>query len=139
MQRVRRSVRENQLVSLVISDDEYAEAIEDTGRGWIVDVAGDIVGFAVGNGRTGNIWALFVDPDHEGRGYGRVLHDAMIEWLWSQDLKRLWLTTAPGTRAERFYVRAGWQRNGRTSDGEVIFERFAPGSRRPVPVTDVEP
>ena len=124
MQRVRHAVRENRLVSTVISDEDVRAAIEDTGRGWVAEEGGEIVGFAVGNSRTGNIWALFVDPACEGRGIGRALHDAMIEWLWAQGLEKLWLSTEPGTRAQRFYESAGWQPVGTTPGGEIKFERY---------------
>lgn len=33
----------------------------------------------------------------------------MFDWLWSQGLDRMWLTTEPGTRARSFYEAAGWQ------------------------------
>ena len=125
IQRVRHSVRENRLVSTTISDDQVREAIELTGRGWVIESAGDIVAFAVGNAANGNIWALFVHPDHERRGYGRLLHDTMLDWLWSQGLARLWLTTEPNTRAQRFYEAAGWQCIGPTSSGELRYERTA--------------
>lgn len=126
MFRVRMSVRENVLVSTVITEADALEAIELLGRGWVVESRGEIVAFAVGNSKNGNIWALFVDPDHERRGYGRQLHDTMVDWLWSQGLGRLWLTTDPGTRAERFYEAAGWKRTGMTGRGEVRFELTAP-------------
>jgi GNAT superfamily N-acetyltransferase len=127
MQRVRAAVRENVLVSTVITDADVIEAIEVTGRGWVAEVAGEIVGFAIGNARTGNIWALFLDPDHERRGIGRRLHDTMLDGLWAQGLDRLWLSTEPATRAERFYAAAGWRRAGLTANGEVRFERERPG------------
>jgi GNAT superfamily N-acetyltransferase len=126
MQRVRHAVRENRLVSLVISDDSYLEAIETTGRGWVIESEGDVVAFAIGNATTGNIWALFVDPTHERLGHGRRLHDVMVEWLWSVGLERLHLSTSPGTRAERFYEIAGWRRTGLTPQGEVAFELRKP-------------
>jgi GNAT superfamily N-acetyltransferase len=122
MQRVRGAVRENRLVSMVITDQQVRAAIEDSGRGWVVESGGEIVAFAVGDARSGNIWALFVDPDHERRGYGKRLHDTMIDWLWSQGLDFLWLTTEPGTRAQEFYESAGWQRAGRTDSGEMRYE-----------------
>jgi GNAT superfamily N-acetyltransferase len=103
MHRVRLSVRQNRLTSRIVSEADYIAAIEETGRGWVVEHEGCVVGFAVGNSRSGNIWALFVDPDYEGHGYGRELHTAMTSWLWSRGLEWLWLTTEPGTRAERFY------------------------------------
>jgi GNAT superfamily N-acetyltransferase len=123
IQRVRHSVRENRLVSTSISDEQVREAIESSGRGWVVESAGEVVAFAIGNAANGNIWALFVHPDHERRGYGRLLHDTMVEWLWLQGLERLWLTTEPRTRAQSFYEAAGWQLVGVTDHGELRYER----------------
>ena len=123
IQRVRRLVRENRLVSTVISDEDVLEAIERTGRGWVVEADGEIVAFAIGNATNGNIWALFVDPDHERRGYGRMLHDTMTDWLRSRGVERLWLTTEPGTRAQKFYESAGWRFAGVTPQGEHRYER----------------
>jgi GNAT superfamily N-acetyltransferase len=122
IQRVRHAVRENRLTSRAISDDEVAHAIEVSGRGWVVEVDRAIVGFAIGNAQDGNIWALFIDPEHEGRGHGRRLHDTMVAWLWSRGLRKLWLSTEPGTRAQRFYLRAGWVDCGLLSSGELRFE-----------------
>ena len=132
IQRVRHSVRENRLVSGTISDEEVREALEDSGRGWVVEVDGEVVGFAIGKHVNANIWALFVDPDYEGRGFGRALHDAMVEWLWSQGLTRLRLSTDPGTRAQSFYEAAGWRRGEALDNGEVCYEL----ERRSVEVED---
>ena len=125
MQRVRHAVKENRLVSRVISDDEVIDAIERSGRGWVVEDGGEVVAFAICNAVDGSIWALFVDPPHEGRGFGRRLHDVMVEWLHSRGLARLWLTTDPGTRAQRFYERAGWVDRGLQANGEHLYERHA--------------
>jgi GNAT superfamily N-acetyltransferase len=126
MQRVRSAVRENRLVSTVISNEAVREAIEDEGRGWVVESQGEVVAFAIGNNRNGNIWALFVHPDHERRGYGRRLHDTMLSWLWTQGLDRLWLTTEAGTRAQVFYETAGWQLVGHANQGELRYEMPRP-------------
>jgi len=126
MHRVRLAVRENRLTSSVITEADYVPAIENTGRGWVIEAGGKVVGFAVGNAQTGNIWALFVDPDHEGRGYGRRLHDAMVKWLFSCKLKCLFLGTGPDTRARRFYETAGWQCTGLAQNGEMHFELYNP-------------
>ena len=122
MHRVRLAVRENILASAV-GEADYIPAIEETGRGWVIETGGEIVAFAVGNARTGNIWALFVDPAHEKLGHGRALHEAMVAWLHAQGVRELWLTTRPGTRAERFYRAAGWRFDGMTGDGEARFVR----------------
>ena len=52
--------------------------------------------------------------------------DEMVNWLWSCGLTRLWLTTEPRTRAQRFYEAAGWRNSGSVASGELLFERSAP-------------
>ena len=126
MHRVRLSVRENRLTTTVIDEADYIPAIESTGRGWVIELDGEVAGFAIANGENGSIWALFVEPDHEGRGYGKRLHEAAVAWLWSRGFDRIWLTTEPGTRAEGFYEAVGWTRAGTTRDGEILFERVCP-------------
>jgi GNAT superfamily N-acetyltransferase len=122
MQRIRASVTENRLTSRTLSEADYVQAIECHGRGWVVEVDGQVLGFGIANSVTGNIWALFVDPAHEGHGHGRRLHDAMVEWLWTQGQRHLWLTTESGTRAQRFYESAGWHFADRAENGELRYE-----------------
>lgn len=128
MQRIRGAVRENRLTSRALADHDYLQAIERDGRGWVVEAGGHVAGFAAGNASTGNIWALFVDPAHEGQGHGRRLHDVMVEWLWAQGLRTLWLTTEPGTRAQRFYESAGWRRADAAEHGELRYELTRPAA-----------
>jgi GNAT superfamily N-acetyltransferase len=127
---VRMSVRENQLTRSVISERDYLDHLETFGRGWVIEVAGQIVAVVVGNARNGNIWGLFVHPDFERRGFGRRLLDTAVEWLWSQGLTRLWLTTAAATRAQGFYEAGGWTHAGLTEHGEIRFELDRPSTDR---------
>ena len=126
MQRVRLAVRENILSDPTrITEADYIAAQETLGRTWVVEADGEIVAFATGY-EAGSVWALFVHPDHEGRGYGQALHSTMVNWLWSLGHTRLWLTTGPGTRAERFYLAQGWQPRGTVSGGEITLELRGP-------------
>jgi GNAT superfamily N-acetyltransferase len=95
--------------------------ITERGRGWVAEVEGHIVGFAVGDRVHANVWALFVDHAHECRGVGKTLHDSMMSWLFGEGVERVWLGTDPGTRAERFYRAAGWQYLGH-HHGEAKYE-----------------
>jgi GNAT superfamily N-acetyltransferase len=123
MHRVRVSVRENRLTDPAsIGPDEYREMLRARGRGWVAEVDGRIVGFAVADLRLSNVWALFVEPGYEGRGLGRELHDTMMTWVIEQGAERVWLSTDPGTRAERFYGAAGWAHVGFERSGEARFE-----------------
>lgn len=127
LHRVRLAVRENRLSRPDrVTHADYVEHLERRGRGWLAEVDGVVVGFAVGRAGDGNVWALFVDPEHEGRGIGRALHDEMVAWMFAQGLERLWLTTDPDTRAARFYARSGWTATVRTDDGEQRFELERP-------------
>jgi GNAT superfamily N-acetyltransferase len=122
MHRIRVAVRENRLSRPDrISRQDYVDALTTLGAGWIAESEGAVLGFAVGY-RSGNIWALFVDPDHEGKGIARALHAEMLVWLRALGLENLNLTTAPGTRAERFYKIAGWVAGGLTEHGERRFD-----------------
>ncbi len=123
MHRVRMSVLENRLVSRQLSEQDYRVEIEVTGRGWVVESEANIVAFAVGNAATGGIWALFVEPGHEGKGYGRQLHDVDgCLALGAGTRSALADDRAGHSRAARFYEAAGWRQTEVTADGELRYE-----------------
>ncbi|HRD59182.1 MAG TPA: GNAT family N-acetyltransferase, partial [Ferruginibacter sp.] len=72
-----------------------------------------------------NIWALFIDPHFESRGIGKRLHQIMMDWYFSKTDTTVWLSTSPGTRAEKFYRIAGWKETGIYGKGEIKFELTA--------------
>lgn len=122
MHRIRLAVRENRLTDpALVQPDDYRFMLGPDGRGWVAEVDGRIAGFAVADLRRGNVWALFVAPEREGRGIGRRLHDGMMDWLFAAGAERVWLSTDPGTRAEAFYRAAGWVRAG-DHRGEARYE-----------------
>ena len=120
--RVRYAVVENTLAPGRIGDDEVIAQLETTGRGWVVEEDGQVVAFAIGDEAGGNVWALFVDPRAEGRGYGSLLHDTMVDWLWTRGLPMLWLNTGAATKARGFYERRGWRLAGPAGDDPVRLE-----------------
>ena len=107
--RVRYAVAENTLAPGRIADEEVIVQLEVTGRGWVVEEGGEVVGFAIGDAAEANVWALFVDPRAEGRGHGSLLHDTTVDWLWAHGLPLLWLSTGAATKARGFYERRGWR------------------------------
>ena len=120
--RVRYAVVENTLKPGRIEDDEVVGQLEASGRGWVVEEDGEIAAFAIGDATGANVWALFVDPRAEGRGYGSRLHDTMVEWLWTHGLTTLWLSTGRDTKARGFYERRGWRCTGPYGRDEVRLE-----------------
>jgi GNAT superfamily N-acetyltransferase len=125
MHRVRKAVRENKLSpNTKIHEETYIPYLENIGRGWVLEEDGVIVAFAIGEHQTGNIWAVFVHQDHEGKGYGRKVQEPMIEWLFAQGLDRIHLTTGANTRAQGFYTATGWTFTGIDIYGDAAFERL---------------
>ena len=123
IQRVRHAVKENRLSDpALVTDRDCEDYMFQRGRGWVCESEGMIIGFAIADLKEHNIWALFLDPVFEGRGIGRQLHDTMLGWYFSQTKETVWLSTAPQTRAEKFYRRAGWLESGIHGKNEIRFE-----------------
>ncbi len=122
IQLVRNSVTENTLSNpSLVTDADCEDFINRRGKGWVCEIDGRIVGFAIANLQEFNIWALFVQPGFDKKGIGKELHRIMLDWYFSQTSETLWLGTAPNTRAEQFYRRAGWKEAGLHGKGEIKF------------------
>lgn len=123
IQVVRHSVKENILSNPdLVTDEDCKEYLTKRGKGWVCEIEGSIVGFAVADLKDNNIWALFLKPEFEGRGIGRQLHEIMLDWYFSKGKENVWLGTSPNTRAENFYRKMGWTETGLHGDDEIKFE-----------------
>jgi len=126
IQVVRNSVKENALSDPgLVTDKDCENYLLHRGKGWICEIDGRVVGFAIADLVDHNVWALFVHPDFDKRGIGKRLHDDMLDWYFSQTDSTIWLGTAPNTRAENFYRKAGWKEAGIHGKGEIKFEMTA--------------
>lgn len=126
LQVIRHAVKENVLSdpSLVTNEDCIAY-LTVRGKGWVSLSGNVITGFAIADLEDHNIWALFVHPDHEQKGIGKLLHDTMMNWYFSQTGITAWLSTDARTRAEQFYRKAGWKETGKYGKTEIKFEMDA--------------
>ena len=110
----------------LVTHEHYTTYLTEKGKGWVVETDNAIVGFAIIDTTTQNIWALFVLPGYEGKGIGKMLQSAMLNWYFSEHKNTLWLSTSPGTRAEQFYLKTGWKAVGKTQSNEIKFEMTYP-------------
>jgi GNAT superfamily N-acetyltransferase len=123
IQVVRNSVTENTLSNpSLVTDKDCEEYLTVRGKGWVCEKDNKFVGFSIVDLKDHNIWALFLQPEHEKQGIGRQLHDRMLDWYFTQTQTTVWLGTAPHTRAETFYRKAGWTEVGTHGKGEIKFE-----------------
>ena len=123
IQEVRNSVLENTLSDPgSVTDQDCVDYLTKRGKGWVCEIEGRLVGFAIADLQDHNIWALFIRPEFEKKGIGKKLHDLMLDWYFDQTESTVWLGTTPGTRAEEFYKKKGWKAVGTHGRDEVKFE-----------------
>jgi GNAT superfamily N-acetyltransferase/8-oxo-dGTP pyrophosphatase MutT (NUDIX family) len=100
----------------------WRRQLQSAGHGVLVAVrARDVLGFSsIVRSRdgdatedTGEIAAIYVDPDHVGQGLGRALMQASLELAWRRSYRAitLWVIES-NTRAQRFYGSFGFVPDG---------------------------
>lgn len=85
---------------------------------FVAEVEGTVVGFSgVGPSReeegVGELYTIYVEPEHWGTGAGRALIARAEEWLAAAGFSEALLWVLEGNeRAERFYRAADWRHDG---------------------------
>ena len=99
-----------ELTELGITHPSVCEMLESSHRGWLCEIDSRVVGFAMGNRDTGEMWVIAVLQEYEGNGIGKRLLGLVEAWLFSQGWSEIWLTTDPDEtiRAVGFYRHLGW-------------------------------
>ena len=128
---VRTSVRENHLDLAQLAERGVTPAsttgmlADASARSWVIEERHEVVAFCMADARTGTVFALFVRPAAEGRGYGRALLRAAEEWLFAAGWETIWLQTGrePHLRAHRLYRAAGWELVGPADHEDVRYEK----------------
>ena len=88
----------------------------------VAEAGGEVFGFTHfgpcdDDGEAGEVFALYVHPDHWGTGAAQLLTRHAIERLESQGFQRIVLWTPFGAnRARAFYERNGWALTDRTAE-----------------------
>jgi GNAT superfamily N-acetyltransferase len=122
MHAVRMWVEENKEGASHLTGPEDYRRLLETGKGWVCEVEGDLLGFALVDFQQARVEALLVRPGLEGDFISRMLHDMMTSWCFAHGLPKLTLTATPHPRTEQFYLKAGWIMTGKTDTGETEYE-----------------
>jgi ribosomal protein S18 acetylase RimI-like enzyme len=107
-----------------ITPESTSRLLEEDVKGWVCEESGEILGFAMGDGRSGEVLVLAVLPEHEGRGIGRRLLSSVQDWLFSRGHSELWLleNPDPAVRAYGFYRSLGWLPTGEFRGEEQVLK-----------------
>ena len=98
----------------------------------IID-GGDVVGFVMGGFDPDNeldffrcgIWRLNVAGQHQGRGYGRVAVQGIIDEARRRGEERLTVMWTPGEGSpQEFYLKVGFAPTGQEFHGQIVGEMF---------------
>ncbi len=117
-----------ELDRLEIDPSRIEDRLEDPPPGqatYVADRDGELLGLAVigpdrDDGELGELYALYVDPDHWSTGVGRELMERVESALADAYEEGVLWVLEGNVRARRFYEAAGWRCDG----AEKPFERF---------------
>ncbi len=116
--KVRVATRENalslsDLEELGITEESIHSAIDDSHCGWLCELDGKTVGFAMGDFRAKELTVIALLPEYENQGIGAKLLNRVEAWLSAKKCNKIWLTTDIdiNLRAYGFYIKHGWVDN----------------------------
>jgi GNAT superfamily N-acetyltransferase len=103
----------------------------ETWRTWVAEDGGAVIGWATtgpsedadAEDRTGEVYAIYLEPDRVGTGIGRALFAHAVDDLRQRGFATvtLWVLET-NERARRFYEIAGWKPDGAVSSEHVDCE-----------------
>ena len=132
----RGQLTDDYLDGLTVEDrlDQHRQSLEQPmaeWRTWVSEEAGGVVAFAVtgpsqdadADPKTGELYAIYLQPDRVGTGVGRELFAHAIDDLRARGFRTatLWVLET-NERARRFYEVAGWKTDGTETSERVDCE-----------------
>lgn len=112
----------DELSAIGVTPESIALAVSSAPCSWVATVGNDVVGFAMVDLDSACLFALFVLPQHEGRGIGTCLTLTCEQALFMRH-SSAWLETAEGSRAVRLYRYLGWGNEVEIGGGDIRLEK----------------
>lgn len=116
---------QQEMTRLGITPASVETMMNSTHRGWLCESGDQVVGFAMGNIESGEMWVIAVLKEFEGHGIGKELLRLVEQWLFSGGWSEIWLTTDvdESLRAVGFYRHLGWV-DWKFDDGDRFMKKL---------------
>jgi len=110
IQAIENAVTMAELADWGVTPPSTRQALNTTLVGYLCEDSRQIVGFAMGDIKTGEFAVIAVLPEYERRGIGRTLLKLVEDRLFASGHPSIWLWTGMNRdfRALHFYQNAGW-------------------------------
>ncbi|NKB45816.1 MAG: GNAT family N-acetyltransferase [Alphaproteobacteria bacterium] len=101
-------------ITLLTAENSIAGLIASRSQElWLAEHVGDLAA-VLGVDSNGYVWACYVHPDHQRKGIGRALMNAVKAYFEDKDVACLHLDLIDGnTAAQTFYLAQGWVEESR--------------------------
>jgi GNAT superfamily N-acetyltransferase len=126
---IRVSTKENhfsmaELAEVGVTPESIAEWLDGSVNGWVCEMSGKPVGFALADSKTAEVLVVACYPEFEKKGIGKTLMHKIHDWLWSFGHNEIWLWSDPdpGVRAYGFYRKLGYKLTGTTKSNDEMLK-----------------
>ena len=127
--RIRVSTHENHfsiehLAEEGVTPQSDAKWLEGSVKGWLCEVSGKPVGFAMADSATAEVIVVACYPEFKKQGIGKKLILKLHDWLWSFGHDEIWLWSNPDSsvRAHGFYRKLGYKPTGETKGNNELLK-----------------
>lgn len=115
----------DELSAIGVTPEAIVLAVRSAPCAWVATIDGKVVGFAMVDLDSACLFALFVLPEHEGRGIGSRLTQTCELALFERHTTA-WLETARSSRAAHLYRHLGWGNEVEIGGGDIRLEKQRP-------------
>lgn len=128
---VTKEQREDNLILSVSDSLEIAKQNFEKARPFFIEINNEIIGFTMfafddeienPNDRYW-LWQFMIDKNEQGKGYGLLALEVIIDYFKNQSVECITLSTKPENKnAIHLYEKAGFKETGEWNNEEVIFQ-----------------
>lgn len=128
---VTKEQREDNLILSVSDSLEVAKQNFEKARPFFIEINNKIIGFTMFafDEEIENptyrywLWQFMIDKNEQGKGYGLLALEAIIDYFKNQSVEYVTLSTKPENKnAIHLYKKAGFKETGEWNNEEVIFQ-----------------